>query len=217
METIKNHEAEERLIGKLLKVMQHDDQFDEADMRRLIEMRKAIHAPALPDVAPASPGSIEARLLKRRLPAHGGTDPDGGVWNLSELDSAMHREAAEALGNLAMMVRRLARAASTHNRELADKAMDLLRRLGMPGIIARVTPTSDADMPSPAYMGRTTPDLHAQVMNLPCAPSHALSDGENEAYRAGHRDARHAAAELVSASTTNAGRVTSSYGHGVTA
>lgn len=46
-------------------------------------------------------------------------------------------------------------------------------------------------------------DLHDAIMNLPCNPPEpdpdALDDGETYAYRCGHRDARHAAAELVNA------------------
>jgi hypothetical protein len=38
------------------------------------------------------------------------------------------------------------------------------------------------------------PDLHAQIMNLPCN----YSGGNAREYREGYRDARHAAAELVS-------------------
>ena len=35
-------------------------------------------------------------------------------------------------------------------------------------------------------------NLHAQIMNLPC-------EGTHESYKIGHRDARHAAAELANA------------------
>jgi hypothetical protein len=44
-----------------------------------------------------------------------------------------------------------------------------------------------------------TPDLHAQIMNLPCKlPDQILTASEMILYRIGHRDARHAAVELVS-------------------
>lgn len=40
--------------------------------------------------------------------------------------------------------------------------------------------------------------LHIAIMNLPCDPPY--TEGTNKiAYRVGHRDARHAAAELVAA------------------
>lgn len=46
-------------------------------------------------------------------------------------------------------------------------------------------------------------DLHSAIVNLPCKPPAAdpesLDDGETYAYQIGHRDARHAAAELVAA------------------
>ncbi|ATQ77861.1 hypothetical protein CR152_27680 [Massilia violaceinigra] len=46
-------------------------------------------------------------------------------------------------------------------------------------------------------------DLHAAIMNLPCKPRNAdligKGDAENRAYQIGHRDARHAAAQLVAA------------------
>lgn len=48
----------------------------------------------------------------------------------------------------------------------------------------------------------THPDLHAQIMNLPCDAEGRLqqhSPTELFAYRLGHRDARHAAAELAAA------------------
>ena len=38
--------------------------------------------------------------------------------------------------------------------------------------------------------------LHQAIMNLPCKPDYAIST-LNDAYKFGHRDARHAAAELV--------------------
>lgn len=40
-------------------------------------------------------------------------------------------------------------------------------------------------------------DLHGQIMNLPAHPSPNLDDAELMAYKEGHRDARHAAAELA--------------------
>lgn len=44
-------------------------------------------------------------------------------------------------------------------------------------------------------------DLHGDIMNLPCDPSHSPVGGVNAelAYKYGHRDARHAAAELAAA------------------
>lgn len=46
-------------------------------------------------------------------------------------------------------------------------------------------------------------DLHNQIMNLPCSYEKACEEYEltYDAYKAGHRDARHAAAELVDAAT----------------
>ena len=45
----------------------------------------------------------------------------------------------------------------------------------------------------------TPAELHAAIMNLPCLDSEGagFSDAYLYAYRCGHRDARHAAAELV--------------------
>lgn len=42
-------------------------------------------------------------------------------------------------------------------------------------------------------------DLHNAIMNLPCTPVCNAPHNEQAAYRKGHRDARHDAAELVSA------------------
>lgn len=42
-----------------------------------------------------------------------------------------------------------------------------------------------------------TPDLHAAIMNIPCRTTFDGMTGA--AYKEGHRDARHAAAELVNA------------------
>lgn len=44
-------------------------------------------------------------------------------------------------------------------------------------------------------------DLHGEIMNIPCDPSRAPVAGVNAelAYKYGHRDARHAAAELAAA------------------
>jgi hypothetical protein len=41
--------------------------------------------------------------------------------------------------------------------------------------------------------------LHQQIMNIPVVVDNDLHDAELQAYRRGHRDARHAAAELVAA------------------
>jgi hypothetical protein len=42
-------------------------------------------------------------------------------------------------------------------------------------------------------------DLHAKIMNIPAVqPSHCKERGERIVYKIGHRDARHAAAELAS-------------------
>lgn len=54
--------------------------------------------------------------------------------------------------------------------------------------------------------GRASPaaapmDLHAAIMNLPCKPPPLANGGEVWAYQYGHRDARHAAAELVKGET----------------
>ena len=42
-------------------------------------------------------------------------------------------------------------------------------------------------------------DLHSAIMNIPCNPIFALSADATLAYKLGHKDARHAAAELASA------------------
>lgn len=44
-------------------------------------------------------------------------------------------------------------------------------------------------------------DLHGDIMNLPCDPSRSPTGGVNAelAYKHGHRDARHSAAELAAA------------------
>lgn len=44
-------------------------------------------------------------------------------------------------------------------------------------------------------------DLHSAIMNLPCHQSRDSSDAYSKGYAWGHRDARHAAVELVAAST----------------
>lgn len=56
---------------------------------------------------------------------------------------------------------------------------------------ARATPVSPAQ-----------PDLHSAIMNLPCNAGRAIAmnGASMQAYKQGHRDARHAAAELVAAS-----------------
>lgn len=41
-------------------------------------------------------------------------------------------------------------------------------------------------------------DLHAAIMNLPCKHGDWSGENGNMAYKIGHRDARHAAAELAS-------------------
>lgn len=41
-------------------------------------------------------------------------------------------------------------------------------------------------------------DLHAAIMNLPCEPDSA-NHGERMAFKRGHKQARHAAADLVAA------------------
>jgi len=44
------------------------------------------------------------------------------------------------------------------------------------------------------------PSLHDQIMNLPCKPENMDSEpNQRLAYKVGHRDARHAAAELAQA------------------
>lgn len=57
-----------------------------------------------------------------------------------------------------------------------------------------------------ARLGVTAPakphsDLHSAIMNLPCNAGRAIAmnDASMQAYKEGHRDARHAAAELVAA------------------
>lgn len=54
---------------------------------------------------------------------------------------------------------------------------------------------------------REAPDvdaLHAAIMNLPCAPYPGYDDKEMRAYKYGHKDARHAAAELASSTALQA-------------
>jgi hypothetical protein len=43
------------------------------------------------------------------------------------------------------------------------------------------------------------PDLHSQIMNLPCVTPQDYFFNEKMAYKAGHRDARHAAAGFAAA------------------
>lgn len=45
-------------------------------------------------------------------------------------------------------------------------------------------------------------DLHAQIMNIPCDRPDTSAMGKNTAYKLGHRDARHAAAEMALSSAT---------------
>lgn len=40
-------------------------------------------------------------------------------------------------------------------------------------------------------------DLHAAIMNIPAEPAPDYSPGQQSAYKFGHKDARHAAAELA--------------------
>lgn len=49
-------------------------------------------------------------------------------------------------------------------------------------------------------------DLHSAIMNLPCKPGRAIAmyAASLQAYKEGHRDARHAAAELVNATAATA-------------
>jgi hypothetical protein len=42
-------------------------------------------------------------------------------------------------------------------------------------------------------------DLHGRIFNLPCTAPNAYGINERLAYKLGHRDARHAAAELANA------------------
>lgn len=50
----------------------------------------------------------------------------------------------------------------------------------------------------PAVSTTAATDLHAEIMNLPCGPAYVpLRPNQQLAYKIGHRDARHAAAELV--------------------
>lgn len=48
----------------------------------------------------------------------------------------------------------------------------------------------------PAVVGMTAQELHNEIMNLPCVTG-MLTHSERIAYKIGHRDACHAAAELV--------------------
>lgn len=51
---------------------------------------------------------------------------------------------------------------------------------------------------APAVAEPTAKDLHDEIMNLPCGPAYApLRINQRLAYKIGHRDARHAAAELA--------------------
>ena len=45
-------------------------------------------------------------------------------------------------------------------------------------------------------------DLHAQIMNIPCDRPDTSAMGKATAYKLGHRDARHAAAEMALSSAT---------------
>lgn len=46
-------------------------------------------------------------------------------------------------------------------------------------------------------------ELHAAIMNLPCKAPDTLNGSQAYDYQCGHRDARHAAAELVAASSAS--------------
>lgn len=49
--------------------------------------------------------------------------------------------------------------------------------------------------------GSEPTDLHAAIMNLPCKPEAGWTNIEKLTYKIGHRDARHAAAELVASAS----------------
>lgn len=55
--------------------------------------------------------------------------------------------------------------------------------------------------------------LHAQIMNLPCKPPYEAGEqlAARVVYREGHRDARHAAAELVASASDPVGELPSVY------
>lgn len=84
---------------------------------------------------------------------------------------------------------------TTHCGHPADFAADVLERWGgwPPGVLGH-----GGSFPAnqPAVVEPTAKDLHAEIMNLPCNPGQ-LSTQMVSAYRMGHRDARHAAAELA--------------------
>jgi hypothetical protein len=79
---------------------------------------------------------------------------------------------------------------------------------GMSTSVGKPLQTSPADEQKPTSVGVASPvapagvpidALHQRIMNLPLGPLTQFSEDERVAYLAGHRDARHAAAELVCA------------------
>lgn len=59
-------------------------------------------------------------------------------------------------------------------------------------IVENAWKSADRLQPSAAPLD----DLHAAIMNLPCEPD-SQSHGERQAFKRGHKQARHAAAALV--------------------
>lgn len=111
--------------------------------------------------------------------------------------------------DMAMLIRKMAYSLSRRDaKPLADQAMHFLSRHGLQGSPLResdaahppVSPTESASRPVEQERALpTTPDLHAAIMNLPSNHGDWSGTNGNMAYKTGHRDARHAAAELVAA------------------
>lgn len=61
--------------------------------------------------------------------------------------------------------------------------------------LAGSQPSSDS--PASGETSPNLPDLHSAILNLPCHHSRGSSDAYSKGYAWGHRDARHAAAEVA--------------------
>lgn len=67
-----------------------------------------------------------------------------------------------------------------------------------------------ADLATQSAKQGAQPDLHDDIMRLPCKPGRAIAmnGASKQAYQEGHRDARHAAAELVAAAQASVEQAT---------
>lgn len=83
-----------------------------------------------------------------------------------------------------------------------ERLKDLIMRRLM---YANVAAASALEHQLPAASQQAKANIHSRIMNLPCRvpPELMASKGDATAYKIGHRDARHAAAELVAAPLTD--------------